>query len=194
MNRFGQLLVAAFVVLAFAGTQAAFATTVRKFSVKELTRKSDSIVQGRVESITSSWDAARKEIYTYYTLNVAVGIKGQRAGIVTIRQLGGTVGNVASIVPGMPNFKHGEEVVVFLTQNDAAGYPWVMGLQQGKYSVVEQNGVKLVRNELAGTELLAPNGAHVKPTVAPDMQLNAFLDGIKTDLNASGKIQITPTE
>ena len=104
------------------------------------------------------------------------------------------MGNIASIVPGMPSFRKGEEVVLFLTQKDAAGYPWVLGLQQGKYSVVDQAGLKMVRNDLAGTELLTPNGAHVEPKVAPDQPLGAFLDGIKTTLDIDGKIQATPTE
>lgn len=193
MNRFRLLFVVAFAALALIGTQAALATSVQKLSLKELTKNSDSIVMGRVDSAVSSWDAAHKEIYTYYTLSVLQPVKGSRAGAtITLRQLGGAVGNIASVVPGMPSFKKGEEVVLFLTQKDAAGYPWVMGLQQGKYSVVDQGGVKMVRNDLAGTELLAPNGAHVDSKVAPDMQLNAFIDGIKTDLNVDGKIKVDP--
>ena len=104
------------------------------------------------------------------------------------------VANIASIVPGMPSFRKGEEVVVFLTQKDAAGYPWVMGLQQGKYSVVTaKNGTKMVRNDLAGTELLSESGQHVDSTTAPEVPLNAFIDGIKTSLDVDGKIQVDPT-
>src|SRR6266850_5553922 len=195
MNRFRLFLVAAIAALALVGAQAALATSVLKFSLQELTKKSDSIVMARVDDAVSSWDAAHKEIYTFYTLSVLQPVKGNKGTTtITLRQLGGTVDNVASIVPGMPSFKKGEEVVLFLTQKDAAGYPWVMGLQQGKYSVVEQAGVKLVRNDLAGTEFLTPNGAHVQPTVAPDQQLGAFIDGIKTTLDVDGKIQATPTE
>ena len=69
-----------------------------------------------------------------------------------------------------------------------------MGLQQGKYSIVTgKDGVKMVRNDLAGTELLSKNGQHVDSTTAPDMPLNAFIDGLKTSLDAEGKIQVDPT-
>ncbi|HMI30730.1 MAG TPA: hypothetical protein VK527_03255 [Candidatus Limnocylindrales bacterium] len=194
MTRFRLLLVSAIAVLALAGAQVALATTVQKFSLQELTKKSDSIVMARVDSEVSSWDAAHKEIYTFTTFTVLQPVKGHKgATSLTLRQLGGTVDNIASIVPGMPTFKKGEEVVLFLTQKDAAGYPWVMGLQQGKYTVTTgKNGEKMVRNDLAGTELLSKSGQHVDSAVASDMTLNAFLDGIKTSLDVDGKIKVDP--
>ena len=195
MNRFSHFIVVAFAALALVLASAASATTVQKFTLQELTKRASSIVVGKVDDAVSSWDAAKKEIYTYYTITVSQPVKGARNGeTITIRQLGGTVGSIASIVPGMPSFKRDEEVVLFLTQKDAAGYPWVLGLQQGKYSVVEQDGLKMVRNDLAGTELLSPNGSRIKPTVSPDQPLGAFIDGIKTTLDIDGKVQATPTE
>ena len=193
MNRFRLLLAVAFASLAFAITQVAFATTVQKLSLVELTKKSESIVRASVEDAVSSWDAGHKEIYTFYTLKVLQPVKGNKdATMITLRELGGTVGNIASIVPGMPSFKKGEEVVLFLTQKDAAGYPWVMGLQQGKYTVTTAaDGTKMVRNDLADTELVK-NGQKVEAVVAPDMPLNAFIDGIKTTLGVDGKIQVDP--
>jgi len=194
MNRFRLFLVVAIAAVALAVAQAAFATSVLKFSLQELTKKSDSIVMARVDDAVSSWDAAHKEIYTFYTLSVLQGVKGNKgASTITLRELGGTVDNVISIVPGMPSFQKGEEVVVFLTQKDAAGYPWVMGLQQGKYTVTTgKDGVKMVRNDLAGTELLTRSGQHVDSKTSPAQPLNAFLDGIKTTLNVDGKIQVDP--
>jgi hypothetical protein len=194
MNRFRLFLVIAIAALALVGAQVAFATTVQKLTLQELTKKSESIVMARVDDAVSSWDAAHKEIYTYFTLSVLQPVKGSKGTTtITLRQIGGTVGNIASVVPGMPSFRKGEEVVVFLTQKDAAGYPWVMGLQQGKYSVMTaKNGVKMVRNDLAGTEFLTKSGGRVEATTAPDMPLNAFLDGIKTSLDSDGKIQVDP--
>jgi hypothetical protein len=190
MKRFSLLLVVA--VVALLASQAAFATTVQKLSLQALTKRSDSIVMAKVNDVTSSWDAAHKEIYTTISLQILNPVKGRKGeSTVTLRQIGGTVGNIASIVPGMPSFRVGEEVVLFLTQKDAAGYPWVMGLQQGKYSVVEKNGAKFVRNDLADTELVL-NGKKAQSVTSPDQPLGAFLDGIKTQLNVPGKIQVDP--
>lgn len=191
MKRFSLLLVVA--VVALLASQAAFATTVQKLSLQDLTKRSDSIVMARVTDAVSAWDAAHKEIYTTFTLQILNAVKGRKGeSVVTIRQIGGTVDNIASIVPGMPSFKKGEQVVVFLTQKDAAGYPWVMGLQQGKYTVVEKDGAKFVRNDLADTDLVL-NGKKLQSVTAPDQPLGAFLDGIKTQLNSDGKIQVDPT-
>jgi hypothetical protein len=193
MNRFRLSIAVAVAALGILGAQAAFATTVQKLSLQDLTKKSATIVQARVDDAVSAWDAGHKEIYTTYTLHITQSVKGNKGeSTVTLRQIGGTVGNIASLVPGMPSFKKGEEVIVFLTQKDANGYPWVMGLQQGKYSVVEKNGAKFVRNDLAGTELLFKNGKKAEGVTAPDQPLGAFLDGIKTQLNVDGKILVDP--
>ncbi|HET7497934.1 MAG TPA: hypothetical protein VFM00_06515 [Candidatus Eisenbacteria bacterium] len=194
MNRASRLAMVAFAALALVGTSTAHATTVTKMSLKDLALKSNAVVVARVEDQVARYDA-NKEIYTYVTLRVLDPVKGSRKDdVITIRQLGGVVDNIASIVPGMPTFKKGEEVVVFLSQNDKAGYPWIMGLQQGKYTVSQdQNGTKRVRNELEGTSLIDASGKAFEPGKTADMPLQALLDGVRTNLDEAGKIQIDPT-
>lgn len=195
MNRASRLAMVAFAALALVGSSTAYATTVLKMSLKDLARKSDAVVMARVEDQVARYDVD-KEIYTYITLKVLDPVKGyHKDDLITIRQLGGQVDNIASIVPGMPTFKKGEEVVVFLSQKDRAGYPWIMGLQQGKYSISQdQNGTKRVRNELDGTSLMDAFGhASEGAKVTPDMPLQSFLDGIRTDLDEAGKVKVDPT-
>jgi len=108
MNRFRLCLVVTTAAVALFGAQAALGTTVQKLSLQELTKKSDSIVMARVDDAIASWDAGHKEIYTYVTLSVIQPVKGSRdATTIMLRQLGGTVDNIASVVPGMPSFKKG---------------------------------------------------------------------------------------
>lgn len=194
MNRAWRTLPVAILALLMFGASMATATSVQKFSLQELTKRSSAIVMAKVEDSYSRWE--NKEIYTYSTLRVLDHVKGMKGQTtVTIRQLGGRVDDIESIVPGMPKFRMGEEVVVFLTQKDAAGYPWVMGLEQGKYTVTsDAKGNKSVRNELGDLIRLLPDGKLDKsPTVATELPLGAFLDRIKTDLNESGKVQVDPT-
>ncbi len=195
MNRFSLFLVVAVAALTLVSAQAVQATTVQKLTLQDLTKNSAGIVMARVEDASSSWDAAHKEIFSFYTLHVLQSVKGMKGKtIVTLRQLGGSVDNISSIVPGMPSFRKGEEVVVFLTRNDAAGYPWVMGLQQGKYTIMTgKDGVKTVRNDLAGTEFVSRNGQKTSAPVSSNLPLNAFLDGIKTSLDEAGKVRVDPT-
>ena len=196
MNRASVYASVAFAGIALLGASLASATTVQKFSLQDLTKKSNAIVMAKVEDQSSRQDPSNKEIYTYITVSVLQSVKGaQGEKTITIRQLGGTMGNLISVVPGMPSFKNGEEVVLFLSAKDGAGYPWVMGLQQGKYSIVtDENGLKHVRNELDGLRMLSPNGSvNESNKVSSDQPLGAFLDGIKTDLNATDKVQVDPS-
>jgi len=203
MNRRYRLVMVATALVTLLLGSSALATSVIKMSLRDLAKNSDTIVMGRVEDASARYDA-NKEIYTYITIKVMDPVKGLKAEhgknaapdqFVTIRQIGGIVGNIASVVPGMPKFTKGEEVVVFLSKKDAAGYPWVMGLQQGKYSVVtDDQGTKHVRNELEDLGLMNTDGSMAQAKAGQAMPLQAFLDGIRTDLNEAGKIQITPTE
>ena len=195
MNRASVYASVAFAGIALLGASLASATTVQKFSVRELAQKSDAIVMAKVEDQSSRQDPANKEIYTYITISVTESIKGAKGEkSITFRQLGGSVGNLISAVPGMPSFKNGEEVVLFLSAKDRAGYAWVMGLQQGKYSIVtDDNGLKHVRNELDGLKMLSPNGSVNEANGSSEQALSAFLDGIKTDLNIDGKVKVDPS-
>lgn len=194
MNRVRRTVVLAIAALAMITASYAAATTVEKMSLRDLAKKSDAIVLARVEDQSARYEA-NKEIFTYITLRVLEPVKGpKKDDVITIRQLGGTVDNIASIVPGTPNFKKGEEVVLFLTRKDGAGYPWVMGLQQGKYSVSEdERGQKNVRNEIDGLALVAPGGKTTEADAGKAQPLQAFLDGLRTELDEAGKVQVEPT-
>lgn len=208
MNRTRWAAALAFAGIVFLGVNVAGATTVQKFTVSDLAKKSESIVLARVEDESARMEEGTKEIYTYITLRVLEDVKGAKRNdnaknpkaeeMITIRQLGGSVGNLISVVPGMPTFRKGEEVVVFLSQKDRAGYPWVMGLQQGKYTVVtDENGFRQVRNELDGLTTMAQDGTKIEAKGATQQPLASFLDGIKTQLDLDGKVRIneaTPTE
>ena len=116
----------------------AFATTVRKMELPELVSASDSIVQGRVESVESRWE--NNQAFTYTSVNVDDPLKGGRRRAVLIRQIGGKIGNLNVTVSGMPQFKRGDQVIVFL-KNRVDGTFDVVGLNQGKYEIVNDFAV-----------------------------------------------------
>jgi len=194
MNRVRRTVVLAIAALALITASFAAATTVEKMSLRDLAKKSDAIVLARVEDQSARYDS-NKEIYTYITLRVLEPVKGpKKDDVITIRQLGGTVDKIASIVPGTPNFRTGEEVVLFLTGKDRAGYPWVMGLQQGKYTVsTDENGNRNVRSDVEGLTAISPGGKASEAEGAKAQPLQAFLDGLRTQLDEAGKVQVDPT-
>jgi hypothetical protein len=196
MHRAGAIARAVLLAAAVLSVSPAQATSVQKFSLKALAQRSSSIALAKVEAAESRWDESGKEIYTYVTLRVVEKVKGKKdRETVTLRQLGGQVGNIASIVPGMPSFKKGEEVVVFLTEEDTAGYPWVLGLQQGKYSVVsDASGAKQVRNELQGLTLVSPQGVQLDASeVTAGQSLDSFLESVRSELGNASPVEVDPT-
>jgi hypothetical protein len=115
-----------------------FATTVEKMELPQLVSASDSIVQGRVESVESRYEANR--IYSYISIAVDDPLKGQRRRTVMLRQLGGTIGSRRTWVAGMPQFNVGDEVILFLRDRRDGTFD-VTGLNQGKYDIVNDFAV-----------------------------------------------------
>src|SRR6266850_8244998 len=109
----------------------AFATTVRHLDLKEIVGASDTIVQGRVESIRSFWQG--KQIHTEVRVKVSRALKGPRGDRVTFLQTGGRVESPVPLemtLPGAPTFRVGDEAYFFL-QPGGAGVRYIVGLFQG---------------------------------------------------------------
>jgi hypothetical protein len=115
-----------------------FATTVEKIELAQLVSTSDNIVQGRVESVEARYENSL--VYTYISVAVDDPIKGERRRTVLVRQLGGKIGARTTWIAGMPQFKAGDQVIVFL-KNRQDGTFDVIGLNQGKYNIVDDYAV-----------------------------------------------------
>lgn len=120
--------------LAFHGT--GWTTTVLRLELPALVERADTIVQGRVERLDAQWDDTRKIIFTNIQIRVDESLKGTPRPIVLIRQLGGKLGSLNMSVSGMPAFRSGENVIVFLKRNPEPTYHLV-GLSQGKYEITD---------------------------------------------------------
>jgi len=116
----------------------AFASTVQKMELPQLVSASHNIVQGRVESVEARYETNR--IYTYVSVVVDDPLKGDRRRTVLLRQPGGKIGAKTLWVAGMPEFKVGDQVIVFL-RNRQDGTFDVVGLNQGKYDIVNDYAV-----------------------------------------------------
>ena len=77
---------------------------------------------------------------TYVSIHVVERFKGERRRSILIGQLGGKIGAYRVVVAGMPEFKGGDHLVVFLRASGDGTYQ-VVGLNQGKYLVVENYAV-----------------------------------------------------
>jgi hypothetical protein len=114
------------------------ATTVMKMDLPRLVSTSDHIVQGRVESIETRRE--QNKIYTYVSVVVDEHIKGNGRRTVLIKQLGGTFGNTIYSIAGMPHFRNGDQVILFLKARQDTAFN-IVGMNQGKYEIKDDIAV-----------------------------------------------------
>jgi hypothetical protein len=104
----------------------------------------------RVEDITLSESEAPA---TRYTFRVEDRIKGNVAETVVLTQIGVREPRVdqgrAHVfrIPGMPVYREGERVMLFLIAESPAGLSSPVGLSQGAFRISERQGKMTVRNE-----------------------------------------------
>lgn len=99
----------------------------------ELVGLADVILDGRVIDVRQSMNA-RGNPSTEVTFEVFDVMKGVAGSTYRLDLLGGRVGDVELLVPGMPVFAPGDHAVLFVAQNGAAICPLV-GATQGYFRV-----------------------------------------------------------
>ena len=110
------------------------ATVLLPADFREVVAGSQIIVYGRVAEVRPEWSDDRSRIDTVVTLQAGSYLKGGPGEAVTFRVPGGQIGRYRNVMVGAPEFREGEEVVLFLR---AAGpsIAHVFGLSQGVYRV-----------------------------------------------------------
>src|SRR5258705_9268039 len=94
--------------------QTSLATTVIIPSDDQMIIEARAIVRGKVLAIESGLDEQQDGIYTYVTLRVQEGIKGQiTERKIVLKQPGGQYGSRGSLVYGTPEFSVGENVLLY---------------------------------------------------------------------------------
>lgn len=120
----------------------------------------DQIFRGEVVGVRSQLSARRTSIHTFVTIEVDDWLKGGRGGsFLTLRVLGGEAEGYRLVVAGAPEFRVGEEVLVF-TEGGAGRVPSVFGLASGKFTVErdETAGEPMLHRSLAALTLRTRDG------------------------------------
>lgn len=153
----------------------ALATTALRLLPSELAAKASLVAEGEVLSVTHERSADGKRIFRRVLLRVEENWKGEAAEV-EIAVPGGTVGEFTQLVQGMPAFREGEKVVVFLEKPSPSPLYRVVGLSQGKFSVAElpQEGRYLLPS-LEGLKLVDPlTGEEASPFIETPIPLEDF--------------------
>ena len=134
------------------------ATTLERMSVAKMTVAAQLVVRAQCVANSAAWDGG--EIWTFTSFAVEESWKGAPTGAaqeLTVRLLGGSVGNLTSTVSGVPRFRPGEEVILFL-QNTARGDYSVVSWVQGTFRIRQdaRSGAEIVVQDTAAYETYDP--------------------------------------
>jgi hypothetical protein len=133
MNR----IIATVCLLASLMARDATATVFAPREFSELVRAARAIVYGQVVSIRARESGDRLRVETLVTLRVGSYLKGNLGEEVTFVVPGGTFGRYRTVIVGAPQFREGEEVVLFLNTRGPS-MPYVLRMGEGVFRVVRQ--------------------------------------------------------
>ena len=162
-----------------------FALTLLKTTVEELTQESNLIIHGTVQEVECRWEnRAQGTINTFITVNVFDYLKGTDDSRVVVKQLGGQIGDWGDVISGTPVLRKGDEVILFLVENEES-YE-IHSIALGLFRVYSKElGEKMVINGLRNVNLIDPaTGQEVKGDKAnPSFALFPFLNQIRSYLS-----------
>jgi len=114
-------------------TTGLYSSTLVYMELKDILKRSEAVVRGVVRDVESRYNEERTKILTYTLIEIKETINGKTPPVITVETYGGRVGDINMKVPGMPEFKKGEEVVLFVKKTGE--YYHISGMVQGKYRV-----------------------------------------------------------
>jgi hypothetical protein len=131
------------------------ATTLARLRFEELAQTSAAIARLRCVGSEMHWDHG--EIVTDTRFEVVEQHKGLLSGLVTVRTMGGVFRGLHSRVDGVPVFRPGEEVYLFLWARSGEPYQ-VLGWSQGTFRIARdaETGIERVTQDSARLPLFDP--------------------------------------
>jgi hypothetical protein len=163
------------VALALLAALPATASTVLPLTVDDLTDRADRVFHGICLDARGEKHDGR--IVTRARFVVREGLKGAVTDTLDLLLPGGVAEGVRTTISGMPAFAAGQEVVLFLTEEDRIGRVWPVGLAQGGFRVNRDGRSARVRRDLDAVDF----GAAGRPAAPParEMLLDDLLDQVR---------------
>lgn len=159
------------------------ATTLERMTLEKLTQSAQAIVRAKCLDNSTAWDAG--EIWTSTSFEVQEVWKGSLPDRITVRLLGGRVRNVTSTVTGVPRFRPGEEVVLFLEPSPGGDFS-VVSWQQGSFRIRRDAylGVETVTQDTASFATFDPATRRFQATGIRRAPLDGFRARVDAALRA----------
>jgi len=169
---------------------AANATTAIIPSDDQMVISSRAIIRAKVISQTCGFDSRHNIVYTYVTVRIREVLKGQiSSSEIVLKEPGGQVDSLGSVVFGSPTFTSGEEVILYL-DTWADGAIRVHDMFLGKFSVTvdphtrQRIAVRQVPGPDVETIPLTPVGSGSTQSLESTsrMELSAYLRLVRKKL------------
>jgi hypothetical protein len=178
---------AALLALLLCFTPPLSATVLVPAEFREIVTGSQIIVHGRVSDVRAEWIDGRRRIESVVTLQAADFYRGTPAERVTFRVPGGQIGRYKSVTVGAPEFRAGDEVVLFLKARGPA-VPQVFGLNQGVFRVRvdARSGRRLVTQPIVMARTAAPEPVVRGAADRRPLPLEQFATQVRTVLRQGG--------
>jgi hypothetical protein len=117
------------------------ATTLARMQFEELVQQATAVARVRCLGAESRWENGEQN-------------KGSLPGFVSVKMLGGRVGNLHSRIEDVPSFRAGEEAYVFLWTRNGEPYR-VLGWTQGTFRIARdaRTGLETVTQDSAASPM-----------------------------------------
>lgn len=161
------------------------ATTLSHLGFEELAQQASAVARLRCLSSNAVRDGG--EIWTETQFEVLEKAKGLLGGIITVRTLGGQADGLHSRVEGVPQFRTGEEVYLFLWGK--YGQPFrVLGWSQGAFRIARnpQNGAAIVTQD-SSAKFFDPQTRRFRQEGVRGVPLPAFQEKLRQALEPRGR-------
>ncbi len=171
------------VLLSLLGADAG-ATTLQRMSLAQMARAAPLIVRARCVANSVALDTG--EIWTFTSFEVEETWRGNAPPQVTVRLLGGRLGAVTSHVAGIPQFRPGEDVVLFL-EPTKRGDLSVVSWEQGTFRVRLSSGPgqAYVTQDTASFATFDPATRRFQAAGIRHMPLDAFRARVEAALQSA---------
>ncbi|MGA8025138.1 MAG: hypothetical protein WB990_19370 [Candidatus Acidiferrales bacterium] len=160
------------------------ATTLERMSLAKMAQTAPLVIRARCLANSTAWDAG--EIWTFTSFAIEESWKGAPPGAaaqITVRLLGGSVGNLTSTVSGVPRFHPGEDVILFLeptSRGDFSIVSWV----QGTFRIRRDPGTgdEIVMQDTAAFDTFNPATHRFESAATRNLSVESFSAQVKSAL------------
>lgn len=166
---------------ALAIAQATSATTLARLQFAQLAQESTAVARLRCLSSESLWEGG--EIWTETRFEVLELEKGLLPRLVTVRTVGGHARHFHSRVDGVPVFRAGEEVYLFLWGREGEAFS-VTGWSQGTFRITRnaRTGAETVTQDSAAIPVFDPQSQEFRREGVRNLPLTIFREKLRRTL------------